>query len=107
MPPIKVGLTGYSGSAQYFHLPFILPNPDLEVVAFLQRAEAPEDKSSVKPGTHCTVDHPNARHYRTAEEFFADSDIELVVVCTASATHYDLTEKALKAGKHGQPHLNV
>ena len=101
MAPINVGLTGYSGSAKYFHLPFITPNPDLEVVAFLQRAEAPKDKSNVEPGTHCTVDYPKAKHHRNADEFFANPEIELVVVCTASATHFDFGQRALKAGKHG------
>lgn len=89
-PPVKVGLMGYGSSTKIFHLPFILPNPDLEVVAFLQRKEAPADKSNVEPGTHCTVDHPKAKHYRTKEDFLADAEIELVIVCTSSETHYEL-----------------
>ncbi|KAK3696325.1 hypothetical protein LTR37_018061 [Vermiconidia calcicola] len=100
MAPIKVGLMGYGSSTKYFHLPFILPNPDLDVVAFLQRAEAPEDKSNVEPGKHCTVDHPKAKHYRTAEDFFADDEIELVIVCTSSAMHFEFGKQALLAGKH-------
>jgi predicted dehydrogenase len=102
MAPIKVGLMGYGFSTKCFHLPFILPNSDLEVVAFLQRAEAPSDKSNVEPGKHCTVDHPKAKHYRTAKDFFADSDIELVIICTSSDTHYEYGEQALQAGKHGR-----
>ena len=89
-PPIKVGLMGYGSSTKLFHLPFILPNPDLDVVAFLQRAEAPQDKSGVEPGKHCTVDYPEARHYRTKAEFLGDESIELVVVCTSSNTHFEL-----------------
>ena len=90
MAPIKVGLMGYGGSTKIFHLPYILPNPDLDVMAFLQRAEAPKDKSGVEAGKHCTVDFPKAKHYRTAKDFLADGDIELVIVCTSSATHFDL-----------------
>lgn len=89
-PPVKVGLMGYGASTKIFHLPYILPNPDLEVVAFLQRAEAPRDKANVEAGKHCTVDHPKAKHYRTAEDFLKDDEIELVVVCTSSATHFEL-----------------
>ncbi|KAF2165102.1 hypothetical protein M409DRAFT_67390 [Zasmidium cellare ATCC 36951] len=100
MAPIKVGIVGYGSSTKVFHLPFILPNPDLEVVAFLQRAEAPKDKSNVEKGVHCTVDHPNARHHRTAQDFFADEEINLVIVCTHPATHAEFAEQALLAGKH-------
>ncbi|KAM0713903.1 hypothetical protein Q7P37_010865 [Cladosporium fusiforme] len=100
MAPIKVGLMGYGASTKYFHLPFILPNADLEVCAFLQRAEAPPEKTGVEAGKHCTVDYPNAKHYRTADDFFADSDIELVIVCTSSDNHAEFAEKAMRNGKH-------
>jgi predicted dehydrogenase len=46
---IRVGLMGYGFSTKCFHLPYILPNPDLEVYAFLQRAAAPENG---KEGDH-------------------------------------------------------
>ncbi|KJX97270.1 NAD binding Rossmann fold oxidoreductase like protein [Zymoseptoria brevis] len=100
MPPIKVGIIGYGSSAKVFHLPYILPNPDLEVHAFLQRAEAPTDKSNVDPGKHCTIDHPLVKHYRTPKDFFADQAIDLVVVCTAHDTHAHFAELALLSGKH-------
>ncbi|KAK4550793.1 hypothetical protein LTR36_000373 [Oleoguttula mirabilis] len=100
MAPIKVGLMGYGFSTKCFHLPFILPNPDLEVHAFLQRKEAPAGTSSAEAGVHCTVDHPNAKHYRTADDFFADAALELVIICTGHDSHYELAEKALLAGKH-------
>lgn len=90
MAPIKLGLMGYGSSTKIFHLPYILPNPDLEVVAFLQRAAAPEDPSKAEPGTHCTVDYPKARHYRTKDDFLKDGEIEVVVVCTSSSTHFEM-----------------
>lgn len=99
MAPIKVGIVGYGFSAKCFHLPFILPNPELEVHAVLQRAPAPLDPSQVKGWGHCTVDFPQAKHYRTPDEFFADSAIELIIVCTHS--HEEFVEKGLLAGKHG------
>ncbi|PKS12751.1 hypothetical protein jhhlp_000961 [Lomentospora prolificans] len=99
MAPIKVGIVGYGFSTKCFHLPYILPNPDLEVYAFLQRAAPPSEDPNVqlKMG-HCTVDFPKAKHYRTAEDFFADPEIDLVVVCTHE--HEQFAEGALKAGKH-------
>ncbi|KAJ5620925.1 hypothetical protein N7510_004909 [Penicillium lagena] len=54
--------------------------------------------SKSKPWGHCTVDFPQAKHYRTADEFFADVAIELVVICTPN--HREFVEKALKSGKH-------
>ena len=100
MAPIKVGIVGYGMSTKCFHLPYILPNPDLSVHAFLQRAPAPlsPDDTSPKSG-HCTVDFPQAKHYHTPEAFFGDAEIELVVICTHN--HEEFIEGALKAGKHG------
>jgi predicted dehydrogenase len=101
MSPINVGLIGYGFSTKTFHLPYIVPNPDLKVYAFLQRAAVPSNKSSAESGKHCAVDYPNAKHYQRAEEFFADNDIDLVIVCTQHDTHAEFVEKALLAGKHG------
>jgi predicted dehydrogenase len=100
MAPINVGILGYGGSAKIYNLPYIVPNPDLVVYAFLQRAAVP-DRATAKPGSHCTVDFPTAKHYQSADAFFADSKIELVIVCTGADTHAAFAEKALRAGKNG------
>ena len=100
MAPINVGFVGYGNSTKRFHLPFILPNPDLKVYAFLQRAGAPSN--GAEPGKHCTVDFPDAKHYQTAEDFFGDPNIELVIVATGHTTHAEFAERALLAGKHGR-----
>jgi predicted dehydrogenase len=96
MAPIKVGIIGYGFSTKCFQLPFILPHPELQVYAFLQRAA---DPSQAKSWGHCTIDFPKAKHYRTGDEFFADGEIELVVI--ASHTHDEYVERALNEGKHG------
>lgn len=101
MSQIKVGFVGYGGSAKTYHLPYLLPVKEFQVYAFLQRAAAPPP-AVAKHGSHCTVDFPDARHYRNAEDFFADADIELVVVTTHPDTHASFAELALKANKHGQ-----
>lgn len=64
--PIKVGIVGFGGSANVYNLPYILPNPDIEVYAFLQR-KAADDPKLGRFG-HCTTKFPNAKHYQTAEE---------------------------------------
>ena len=101
MSPIKVGVVGYGNSSKTFHLPFITAIPDFQLVAILQRAEAPTDPSSAPKGSHCTVDFPNIKHYREADQFFADSEIQFVVVVTHHDTHGKFAEQALRAGKHG------
>ncbi|CAI4218711.1 unnamed protein product [Parascedosporium putredinis] len=99
MAPIKVGIVGYGFSTKCFHLPYILPNPELQVYAFLQRAAPPSENPGVELRMgHCTVDFPEAKHYRTADDFFADAAIDLVIVCTHE--HDQFVEAALNAGKH-------
>lgn len=100
MSTIKVGIVGYGGSAKKFHLPFISAIPEYEVVAILQRAAAPADPTSAPKGSHCTVDFPNVKHYRTAEDFFGDASIQFVVVATHTDTHASFAKQALEAEKH-------
>jgi predicted dehydrogenase len=101
MSQIKVGFVGYGGSAKTYHLPYLLPVKEFHVYAFLQRSAAPSAESAV-PGSHCTVDFPEAKHYRTTGDFFADPSIELVIVTTHTDTHGTFAQKAIEAGKHGQ-----
>ena len=101
MTPIRVGIIGYGFAAKSFHIPFISAISAYKIVAILQRAEAPTDPSTVAAGSHCTVDHPDVKHYRTPDDFFSDSTIDLVVVATHHDTHALFAEKALLAGKHG------
>ena len=102
MAPIRVGVIGYGFAAKSFHLPFINAIHEYEVVAILQRAEAPVDPTSVARGSHCSVDFPQVKHHRTAEEFFANREIDFVVVASHADTHASFAEQALRAGKHGE-----
>lgn len=104
MASLNVGLIGYGFSTKSFHLPFIIPNPDLKVYAFFQRSEAPKDPKGAKAGSHCTVDWPDAKFYRNADDFFADEKIDLVIVCSQHDTHAEYAEKAMRSGKHGIYH---
>jgi predicted dehydrogenase len=118
-PPVKLGIIGYGFSAKVFHLPFIVPTPSLRVHAFLQRDpslfldRAPsmpqraeeEGVSPISPTrtrrASLTTDvFPGAKRYRTAEEFFADGEIEVVVVCSRDDTHAEFARRALESGKH-------
>ncbi|KAL5414189.1 hypothetical protein PMIN06_010019 [Paraphaeosphaeria minitans] len=95
MGPIRVGILGYGFASKSFHLPFIRALPSsYTITAILQRTEAPSDLSSAAKGSHCTVDFPVIKHYREVQDFFADEEIDFVVV----ATH---AEQAMRAGKNG------
>lgn len=100
--PIKVGIAGYGFSARTFHLPFInlLGPSSYKVVAFLQRNDRPNVHG--KPGSSCEEDYPEAKRYKTEEEFFGDEEVELVIITTGHDTHARLAIGALKAGKHGE-----
>lgn len=97
---IKVGVVGYGNSAKRFHIPFIEGVLDLKLVAILQRSAAPSDPAAASPGSHCTVDFPTVRHHRTADDFFADANIDLVVVATSNSAHGPMAKMALEAGRH-------
>jgi predicted dehydrogenase len=101
MAPIKTGIIGYGNSARVFHLPYILPNKDIDIIAFFQRtpAPAPGEKTDKK---HCKVDFPEINHYTDVESFLGDKDIELVIILTGHDTHAEYAEKSLLAGKHGE-----
>jgi predicted dehydrogenase len=81
--------------------PVCHPQPDLKVYAFLQRAAALASKESIENGKHYTVNFPDAKQYQTADKFFADKDIDPVLVCTQHDTHAEFGERALANGKHG------
>lgn len=48
----------------------------------------------------CSDVFPRAKRYKTADEFFADGEIEVVVVCSRDDTHAEFATRALEAGKH-------
>lgn len=104
MAPIKVGIIGYGHSTRVYHLPYIVHNPSFEIFAFLQRKEKPSVRG--KEGTHCKDDFPDARWYRTIDDFLADKEIDLVLVLTGHDSHAELSEKSLLAGKHGESQLH-
>ena len=121
--PVKLGIIGYGGSAKVFHLPFIVPTSSVTVHAFLQRDPSPlhpaapvrpsrapaaeEDESALglsptrtRRASVCTDVFPRAKRYKTADEFFADAEIECVIVTSRDDTHAEFALRALRAGKH-------
>lgn len=89
---VRVGVLGAGAWAQHAHLPGFTRDPRCELVAIadplVDRARAFAAEFGV----------PHV--YETHEELIARADIDLVDVCTPSATHFDLSMAALEAGKH-------
>ena len=87
--PIISGLMAYGMSGRIFHAPFLSTNPGFTFKAIVERSEK---KAAAR--------YPDVISYNSIDELLADDEIELVVVNTPSNTHFDLTLRALNAGKH-------
>ncbi|MEO6290854.1 MAG: Gfo/Idh/MocA family oxidoreductase [Ginsengibacter sp.] len=89
MKPINTALCSFGMSGWVFHAPFIKINPAFNLYAVWERTKNLAQEK-----------HPGIKTYRKLEEMLADEAVELVVVNTPNASHYDYTKKALEAGKH-------
>ena len=89
---VRVGVLGAGTWARVAHLPGFARDPRCEIVAIADpKVELAQAAARDFAIPHCTADH---------RELIARSDIDMVDVCTPSATHFDLTWAALEAGKH-------
>jgi scyllo-inositol 2-dehydrogenase (NADP+) len=87
--PIKAALCSFGMSGKVFHAPFLQLNPGFELYGVWERST--KKASAIYPGI---------KSFDTYEELLADPSIELVVVNTPNATHYDYAKQALQAQKH-------
>ena len=91
--PYNVGIIGYGASAKVFHIPLIQVVPELHLYAVVQRNPTANNNAE--------KDHPGIKSYRSAEEMVKDASVDLVVVTTTPATHFELAKLALENEKHG------
>ncbi len=89
MPPIKTAILSFGMSGRVFHAPFIHLHPGFELYGIWERSKS--DSLQFYPGI---------KIFRSLAEILSDDSIELVIVNTPTATHFDLTKKVLEAGKH-------
>jgi predicted dehydrogenase len=82
-------LVGYGGAGRIFHAPLISGVPGLQLSCIVTRQQ--EAVARDWPETMCVA---------TAAEVFADANIDLVVIATPNASHFELAKSALFAGKH-------
>lgn len=89
MNKIKTALCSFGMSGKLFHAPFISADPAFELYAVFERTKQ-----------LAQAVYPHIKTYRTFEDLLLDESIDLIVVNTPNATHYDFTKQALLAGKH-------
>ncbi len=86
---IRVGLIGFGLSGRIFHAPFVMNDPEMELVCVCT--------SQSKDVTEFA---PEARIVSTAEAVFQADDVDLVVITTPNVLHFDQAMLALESGKH-------
>ena len=87
--PICVGIVGYGSSAKIFHFPIIQSVKGLQIKKVVQRS-----------GRDARDNHPNIEIVQDLKDLLKDDLIDLVVITTPNAIHYDQARLALLADKH-------
>jgi len=86
---IKTGIASFGMSGQVFHGPSLKVVPEFEVVNILERSKNISQKL-----------FPNAKIVKEYNEIINNSDVELVIVNTPDALHFEMVKQALLKGKH-------
>ena len=85
---LQVGIIGFGLSGQVFHAPFIEVNPHFKL------------HTIVTSGTLAKEKYPSAHITSSMEDMLAKPEIDLVIVCSPNALHFQHSKAALQAGKH-------
>jgi len=89
MQPIKTGIASYGMSGLVFHAPLLHVNPGFEMTKIVERSY----KGSKER-------YPDVHVVRSFEDLIKDDQLELIIVNTPDATHFEYCKSALEAGKH-------
>jgi len=86
---IRVGLVGFGMASKVFHAPLIAAVEGLQLAAIVERR-----------GRNAEAAYPGIATFPTLESMLSDATLKLIVVATPNATHAELAEQALSAGRH-------
>lgn len=89
MQKIKTALLSYGMSGKVFHAPFLKLHSGFELIGSWERS-----KKLIQE------DYPEVKSFVSFESILEDTAIDLVIVNTPVATHFEYAKKALLAGKH-------
>jgi predicted dehydrogenase len=89
MQKIKTAFLSYGMSGKVFHAPFLELHPGFELIGSWERSEK-----------RIQEDYPETKSFPNLESILEDATIDLVIVNTPVATHFEYAKKVLLAGKH-------
>ena len=89
MQKIKTALLSYGMSGKVFHAPFLELHPGFELMGSWERS-----KKLIQE------EYPEVKSFPSLESILEDKSIDLVIVNTPVATHFEYAKKVLLAGKH-------
>ncbi|WKN30751.1 Gfo/Idh/MocA family oxidoreductase [Porifericola rhodea] len=86
---IRAALASYGMSGEVFHAPLLSVHPQFELYKILERNR---NKSKER--------YADVQVVKSYEEILHDENVDLVIVNTPNAYHFDMAKQALEAGKH-------
>lgn len=86
---IITGVLAFGKSGSLFHCPFLELHSGFNLYAIVERTKK-----------IAQLKYPNIKSYDSVDELLKNPKIELVVINTPSATHFEFGLKAIQAGKH-------
>ncbi|MBU3745221.1 MAG: oxidoreductase [Sediminibacterium sp.] len=89
MQPISTALLSFGMSGKLFHAPFIQANPGFLLSTVWERSQQLAQEI-----------YPTIQTVRSLDEILQNPSIELVVINTPTATHFEYARQVLLAGKH-------
>jgi scyllo-inositol 2-dehydrogenase (NADP+) len=85
---VTVALVGFGLSGRYLQAPFFDVNPNFKLKSIVTNNQNPQ------------LIYPSVLKASALSDVLADSEIDLVSICSPNATHYKYTKQCLLAGKH-------
>ena len=89
MQKIKTALLSYGMSGKVFHAPFLELHHGFELLGSWERSKK-----------RIQEEYPEVKSFPSLESILEDKSIDLVIVNTPVATHFEYAKKVLLAGKH-------
>ena len=85
---LNVAIIGFGLSGRYLQSPFFEANPNFNLKIIVSNSQNPQ------------AVFPNVKVAKSLDEVLADSSIDLVSICSPSATHFEYAKRTLLAGRH-------
>src|SRR4051812_27960644 len=89
MNPIKTALCSFGMSGKVFHAPFISRHKGFRLYGISERSNRGAGAA-----------YPGVKIFSSIDELLNDDQVELVIVNTPNATHFDFAKRALEANKN-------